>query len=63
MAKKLYKMTESKTQLEVWEVKERLSREIMKLPKGKRIDYIISQAKPAMDELKKKRAERKRLSK
>ena len=48
----------AKTQLEVWEAKERLSLELLRLPESKRIDYIIKKAKPVMDALKKKKVKK-----
>jgi hypothetical protein len=45
----------SKAQTEVWDAKERLSAELLKLPVSKRIPYIVKQTKSVVTALKRKR--------
>ena len=51
---------ESKAQLAVWEAKERLSEELLKLPVKERIPYIIEKTRVTVEALKKKKALRKK---
>ena len=45
----------SKAQLEVWECKERLSKELMSVPENKRVDYILNKVKKTVERIKKKK--------
>lgn len=49
----MMKTKDSKAQLEVWAWKERLSKEILKLPENERVAYILEKAKKMVEELKK----------
>jgi len=49
----------SKSQLEVWEWKERLYSEIKDLPKGERLNYIREKVKATVDRIREKKKETK----
>lgn len=51
----IMKIKTTKAQLSVWETKERLSAELLKLPENERVAYIIRKAKPAIDALKREK--------
>jgi hypothetical protein len=44
-----------KVQLTVWDAKERLSEELLKLPMGKRVAYIIGSTRDIVKDIKRKR--------
>lgn len=45
----------SKAQLEVWEWKENLNKEIKKLPKKKRIAYLVKRSKNTVEMMKRRK--------
>ena len=45
----------SKSQLEVWEWKENLSKEINNLPSDKILDYLVNKHKKTVDAIKKRK--------
>jgi len=45
----------SNVQLNVWDAKERLSEELLKLPLAKRVSYIIGSTKDTVKDIKRKR--------
>lgn len=47
----------SKTQLEVWEWKEALHKELENIPESERLNYIHEKVKPTVDRIKKAKRE------
>ena len=54
---------ESKSQLEIWDAKERLYEELKNVPVGKRVDFLQEKAKTAMEKFFKNKKEDVQLTK